>query len=39
MHAVQNLSFEEIAALLNIKKGTVQKNIERSRLKIEKLSN
>ncbi|MGF9725737.1 sigma factor-like helix-turn-helix DNA-binding protein [Bacillus safensis] len=36
MHTVQNMSFEEIAQLLNIKKGTVQKNIERSRLKIKK---
>lgn len=35
MHAVQNMSFEEISALLNIKKGTVQKNIERSRLKMK----
>ncbi|MBL4958261.1 sigma-70 family RNA polymerase sigma factor [Bacillus velezensis] len=35
MHAVQNMSFEEIAQLLGIKKGTVQKNIERSRLKMK----
>ncbi|MCY8950014.1 sigma-70 family RNA polymerase sigma factor [Bacillus atrophaeus] len=35
MHIVQNMSFEEIAQLLNIKKGTVQKNIERSRLKMK----
>ncbi|QRY38461.1 sigma-70 family RNA polymerase sigma factor [Bacillus sp. PDNC022] len=35
MHTVQNMSFEEIAQLLNIKKGTVQKNIERSRLKMK----
>ncbi|AME06005.1 sigma-70 family RNA polymerase sigma factor [Bacillus siamensis] len=39
MHAVQNMSFEEIAALLNIKKGTVQKNIERSRLKMKNRAN
>ncbi|MES5394837.1 sigma factor-like helix-turn-helix DNA-binding protein [Bacillus amyloliquefaciens] len=30
------MSFEEIAQLLGIKKGTVQKNIERSHLKNEK---
>ncbi|MCM3108789.1 sigma-70 family RNA polymerase sigma factor [Bacillus velezensis] len=35
MHTVQNMSFEEIAQLLGIKKGTVQKNIERSRLKMK----
>ncbi|ATO28661.1 sigma-70 family RNA polymerase sigma factor [Bacillus atrophaeus] len=35
MHTVQNLSYEEIAQLLDIKKGTVQKNIERSRLKMK----
>lgn len=35
MHTVQNMSFEEIAQLLDIKKGTVQKNIERSRLKMK----
>ncbi|MBL3628488.1 MULTISPECIES: sigma-70 family RNA polymerase sigma factor [Bacillus] len=39
MHAVQNMSYEEIAALLNIKKGTVQKNIERSRLKMKNRAN
>ncbi len=39
MHAVQNMSYEEIAALLIIKKGTVQKNIERSRLKMKNRAN
>ncbi|BCT27495.1 MULTISPECIES: sigma factor-like helix-turn-helix DNA-binding protein [Bacillus amyloliquefaciens group] len=32
--AMQNMSIEEIAQLLGIKKGTVQKNIERSHLKM-----
>ncbi|UGW85836.1 sigma factor-like helix-turn-helix DNA-binding protein [Bacillus velezensis] len=34
-HAVQNMSFGEIAQLLGVKKGTMQKNIERSRMKMK----
>ncbi|MGR6677366.1 MULTISPECIES: sigma factor-like helix-turn-helix DNA-binding protein [Bacillus amyloliquefaciens group] len=32
---MQNMSFEEIAQLLGVKKGTMQKNIERSRMKMK----